>query len=94
MAEKLWKYQLIRYKGLTYSLTRLGFRLTLALKIMATILKTIPAKADKVKRVTNSHIDDILVDKSTMLAKENINHSKCFGLTANPPEAMEGGAAL
>ncbi|XP_014768108.1 cap-specific mRNA (nucleoside-2'-O-)-methyltransferase 2 [Octopus bimaculoides] len=37
---------------------------------MATILKTIQGKADKVKRTTNSYIDDVLVDESIVLAKK------------------------
>lgn len=58
MAEKLWKYQLVRY---------------LAPKIMATILETILGKAEKVKRVTISCIDDILEDESIVSTKEVIS---------------------
>ena len=36
---KLWKYQLVKYKGKTYRLTRLGFRLNSAPKVMLMILK-------------------------------------------------------
>ncbi|XP_029636193.1 uncharacterized protein LOC115211658 [Octopus sinensis] len=61
---------------------------------MATILKAILGKVDRVKRATNSYIDDILVDETVMPATEVIGHLKSFGLIAKPPEAMERGAAL
>ena len=38
VAEKLWKYQLVRYKGKTYCLMRLGFELNSAPRIMTRIL--------------------------------------------------------
>ena len=44
VAEKLWKYQLVNYKGRTYCLTRLGFGLNSAPRIMAKILKTVLSK--------------------------------------------------
>lgn len=59
--EKLWKYQLVEYKGEVYCLTRLGFGLNSAPKIMMAVLKTVLAKDDAVKRGTCSYIDDILV---------------------------------
>ena len=64
MAEKLWKYQLVRYKSKTYYLTRLGFGLNSAPNIMAPVLNTILGKVDRVKGGTNSYIDDILADET------------------------------
>lgn len=61
---------------------------------MVMILKAILEKMDKVKRPTNSYIDNILVGKSKVSAREAMSHLKCFGLTAKPPEAVEGGAAV
>lgn len=41
VGENLWKYQLVRYNNQAYCLTRLDFELNSALKIMATVLKSI-----------------------------------------------------
>ena len=38
--EDLWRYQLVEYKGQKYCLTRMGFGLNCAPKVMSTILKT------------------------------------------------------
>ena len=94
MAEKLWKYQLVKYKGRTYCLTRLGFGLNAAPRIMARILKTVLGKRKEIKAATNSYIDDILVDETMVKATEVVEHLAKFGLATKPPEPLEGGAAL
>ena len=91
--EKLWKYQLVSYGGKTYCLTRVGFGLNSATRIMTLILKTVLGK-EKVKAATNSYIDDILVDETGVKASDVVDHLKEFGLKTKPPEPLEGGAAL
>ena len=41
VAEKLWRYPLVKYKERTYCLTRLGFGLNSVPRIMTRILKTV-----------------------------------------------------
>ena len=41
VAKELWKYQLVKYKGKLCCLTRLGFGLSCAPRIMSGILKTV-----------------------------------------------------
>ena len=94
VAKKLWQYQLVSYKGKTYCLTQLGFRLNVALKIMATVLKMVLKKGSKTKEVTNSYIDGMMVDVMKISTKEVLEHLKGFGLTAKSPESLDGGAAL
>lgn len=48
VAKELWKYQLVKYKGRPCCLTRLGFGLNSAPRIMSKILKTVLAKSKKV----------------------------------------------
>ena len=48
VSKNLWKYQLVRYKGRTYCLTRLGFGLNPSPKIMSTILRKILENMEKV----------------------------------------------
>lgn len=94
VSETLWKYQLVRYKGKTYCLTRLGFGLTSAPRIMARILKTVLGKGEEMAAATNSYIDDILVDETVVTAAEVVEHLATFGLATKQPQQLEGGAAL
>ena len=64
VAKELWQYQLVRYKGEKYCLTRLGFGLTSTPLIMASILKYVLAKSDTIQASTKSYVDDILVKMS------------------------------
>ncbi|XP_068231906.1 uncharacterized protein [Palaemon carinicauda] len=92
--EKLWPYQLVNYKGQTFCLTRLGFGLNSAPRIMSRILKTVLSKDEKIERATNSYIDDILVNESIASTDEVIRHLNTFGLITKSPESLNGGAAL
>lgn len=94
VAEKLWRYQLVKYNGRTYCLTRLGFGLNCAPRIMTSILKTVLGKRTDVKTGTSSYIDDILVDETVVTATEVVEHLTKFGLATKSPEPLEGGAAL
>ena len=94
VAKKLWQYQLVKYKGKTYCLTRLGFGLNSAPRIMAKILKTVLGKREAIKNATSSYIDDILVDETEVPAMELSEYLGDFGLVTKPPEPLEGGAAL
>ncbi|GAB1602818.1 hypothetical protein Ahia01_000562000, partial [Argonauta hians] len=70
VAEDLWPYQLVRYKGVTYCLTRLGFGLNSAPKIMARVLKTVLSMDQGIREATSSYIDDILVDETSVKGEE------------------------
>ena len=94
VAKKLWKYQLVKYKGKTYCLTRVGFWLNSAPKIMSTILRKILETMGKGDGAVSSYIDDILVNETVVTAKEVVAHLKRFGLVAKEPEKLDGGAAL
>lgn len=94
VAKKLWRYQLVKYNGRTYCLTRLGFGLNAAPKIMTSILKTVLGKRKDVEGGTSSYIDDILVDEAVVTTTAVVEHLKKFGLATKSPEPLEGGAAL
>ena len=64
VTEDLWKHQLVRYRGRVYALTRLGFGLSSAPRIMTSILKSVLGKREDVRAATSSFIDDIMVDSS------------------------------
>ena len=92
--EKLWRYQLVKYKGWVYYLTRLWFGLNSTPKIMTAVLKNVLAKDEAVKRATCSYIDDILVDETEVTAEGVREHVNTYGLTAKLTEALEDKMAL
>ncbi|XP_068240133.1 uncharacterized protein [Palaemon carinicauda] len=92
--KKFWPYQLVNYKGQTFCLTRLGFGLNSAPRIMSRILKTVLGKDEKIERATSSYIEDILVKESIASADEVIRHLNTFGLITKSHESLNGGAAL
>ena len=73
-----------------YCLTRLGFGLYVASKIMATILKTVLKRENDVRDA----IDDTLVDQTAMPVQRVLGQLERFGLTAESPKMSDGGAAL
>ena len=92
--EKLWRYQLVKYKARVYCLTRLGFGLNSTPNIMTAVLKNVLAKDEAVKSATCSYIDDILVDETEVTAERVREHVNTYGLTAKPTEVLEDGMAL
>ncbi|KAI0980436.1 hypothetical protein GJ496_007164 [Pomphorhynchus laevis] len=55
------KYQIVKYKGRNYTLTRLGFGLNVALKIFVSILRHVLALDPLVECSTRFYMNDILV---------------------------------
>lgn len=94
VSEKLWRYQLVRYKNKTYCLTRLGFGLCSAPKIMSRILKMVLSSEENIRAATYSYIDDILVDETVISAAAVVEHLSRFGFEAKSPEPLKGGSAL
>lgn len=94
VVKDLWKYQLVQHHERTYCLTRLGFGLGVAPRIMAKILKTVLARSTEVKAATSSYVDDNLLNESLLTADRLIQHLERFGLATKPPEKLDGGAAL
>ena len=91
---ELWKYQLVQYDGKVYCLTRLGFGLNSAPRIMTKVLKTVLSQERKIEEATSSYIDDILVDVSKVGSDEVISHLGEYGLLAKPAARLDGGTAL
>lgn len=94
ISKELWRYQLVNYKGKTFCLTRLGFGLNCAPRIMSKVLKHVLSKSNIVKSATKSYIDDILVNENIVTADAVIKHLNEYGLVTKNAEPLEGGAAL
>lgn len=94
VCEDLWQHQLVRFQGRMYCLTRLGFGLNVAPKIMSAILKHVLHKDDLVKAGTSSYVDDIYVAADTVSGQAVVEHLRLHGLIAKDPEKLDGGSAL
>lgn len=91
---KLWKYQLVKHKGRMYCLTRLGFGLKCGPKIMTRIVNEVLSLDERVRRGTDSYIDDIIVNENIISAEEVAAHLCAYGLVTKPPEELEGARVL
>ena len=94
VAEDLWKYQLVNFDGKTYCLTRLGFGLCSAPRIMSKILKEVLAHSTEMKEATSSYIDDIIVNTNVTTTEKLITHLRDYGLETKPAEKLDEAAVL
>jgi ribonuclease HI len=90
----MWKYQVVEFKGKKYCLTRLGFGLSSAPKIMSKILNKVLEMDENVRAGTDSYVDDIVVNESKVSCQQVIQHLKSYGLEAKPPSELNGGRVL
>jgi transposase InsO family protein len=90
----LWRYQVVQFKGRRYCLTRLGFGLNVAPKIMTAIVSTVLSMDDDVRAGTDSYIDDIIVDNTRVSNNRVASLLSQFGLEAKPPERLVGARVL
>lgn len=94
VSKELWQYQIVKFQGVTYALTRLGFGLTCAPRIMSMILKRVLSMDDDIRRATDHYIDDILVQESVASAARVRVHLLRYGLESKEPEVLDGGRVL
>ena len=85
---KLWCYQAVRWKGKTYLLTRLGFGLNIAPKVMTKIVETVLFQNELISSRTSSYIDDIYIVEEELSADTVVNHLQKYGLTSKPIERI------
>ena len=86
----LQRFQAVRYKGKTSVLTRLGFGLAPAPKIMTRVLGKVLSLREDVRLGTDSYIDDILVDTSVVSAAAVKAHLERYGLVSKDPVPIQG----
>lgn len=92
--ESFWKYQVVKFKGQYYTLTRLGFGLNVAPKIMSAVLKKVLSLEPKISSATDSYIDDIIVNNDIVSGEEVVIFLRKYGLDAKPPEKIENARVL
>ncbi|XP_004209839.1 uncharacterized protein LOC101240545 [Hydra vulgaris] len=88
--EALWKYQVVEYEGQQYCLTRLGFGLNVAPRIMTKILKKVLSLDKVVESGTDSFIDDIIVNNNIVSSCRVQELLKKYGLDSKLPEILVG----
>lgn len=94
VSEELQRYQTVQFKGKVYVLTRLGFGLASAPKIMTKVLGKILSLREDVRIGTDSYIDDIIVDTTVVSAATVRSHLKTFGLAAKDPVPLSEARVL
>ena len=92
--ESLWPYQTVQFKKKRYCLTRLGFGLSVAPRVMKTVLETVAKQDENVEKAVSSYVDDVLVNEEEMPAEEVAKHLRAFGLECKEPTCVREGARV
>lgn len=90
----LWKHQVVKYQGKMYYLTRLGFGLNCAPKIMSCVLAKVLSLDNKICGATDNYVDDILVNTDVVSTGIVADHLTAYGLRTKPPESINGAKVL
>ena len=86
--ESLWVHQAVRWKDEIFLLTRLGFGLTSAPKIMTRIVEHVLAESSIINKGVSSYIDDLFVDLREVSASRVTKHFEKWGLVTKEPEPL------
>lgn len=81
----LWTYQAVKWQDRTYLLTRLGFGLSVAPKIMTAIVKHVLAQNEEFANAVSCYIDDLFIDESKVKAHQVRTHLANWGLQTKEP---------
>jgi hypothetical protein len=86
--DELLKFQAVRYKNKMYVMTRMGFGLNVAPKIMSKVLGKVLSMDSAVEHGTDHYIDDIIVDEDRVSVDCVRAHLRKYGLVTKEPERM------
>lgn len=92
--KELCQWQCVKYKGTTYALTRLGFGLCSAPRIMSAIVNKVLSLDDDMQTGTSSYIDDIIVNENFVKAEDVASHLLKYGLKCKVPVKLDGARVL
>lgn len=85
---RLWVFQGVRWQGEDYLLTRLGFGLSSAPKIMSSIVKFVLQEKPISGKGVSSYIDDLYVNEDIVSVETVMSHLAGWGLESKPPERV------
>ena len=94
VSEELQCYQTVKFNGRAYVLTRLGFGLASAPKIMSKVLGKVLSLREDVRAGTDSYIDDIMVDTKVVSSATVRSHLEKFGLVTKDPVPLKNARVL
>ena len=86
----LQEFQVVRVGDQHYRLTRLGFGLTSAPRIMAAVVRYILASDSDISAATDHYVDDIVIDTDIVSTEQVVRHLQRYGLVTKPPETLDG----
>ena len=84
----LWVHQAVRWNGGVFLLTRLGFGLSPAPKIMTAIVEKVIEVEPALKGGVSSYIDDLFVVEDLVTAGQVKEHLQRWGLQTKEPERL------
>lgn len=90
----LWKYQTIKHNGQCYFLTRLGFGLSSAPRIMSQILKKVLNLDPCVARGTDHYVDDLIVNEDIVSVDKVVDLLRRYGLETKAPQPLQSTKVL
>ena len=94
ISSDLVRFQAVRHNGKMYVMTRMGFGLSVAPKVMAKVLGKVLSLDDHIRRGTSSYVDDIAVNESIVSVEDVRLHLKRYGLVTKEPVQLEGARVL
>lgn len=92
--QDLQKFQRVNIKGKMYVMTRMGFGLSIAPKVMDAILNKVLSQDEKIASATSNYIDDIIVNNEIVDNNEVIKHLQKYGLQTKEPETLNKGTRV
>ena len=90
----LQRFQTVWLQGQRYVMTRMGFGLCVAPKVMSKVLQTVLSLNPVVRDATDSYIDDIVVNESMVTSAEVRTLLLKYGLITKDPVALDGARVL
>jgi len=91
---ELLRFQAVRYKGQLFVMTRMGFGLNAAPKIMSRVLGKVLSMREDVRMGTDSYIDDIVVNRDVVPVAEVRELLRRYGLVTKDPVPLDGARVL
>lgn len=82
--QTLQPYQCVLFKGRTYVMTRMGFGLSIAPKVMGQILSRVLSLDPQVAGHSDNYIDDIICETSAADVEKVQDHLRRHGLETKP----------
>lgn len=94
ISDDLKRFQPVKYKGKLYVMTRMGFGLSVAPKIMSKILSSIFSLNDRLREGCDHYIDDIWINEQVVSVAEVKSHLMKYGLVTKEPESLDNARVL